>query len=97
MCLVIMFGVLRIYTSKMDMFIIRKEKRTTLPCLPSWSGFTSSQGCDPELAEGQSLTDRLPWQCSAFPFLVSPDLEHQPGSVFLSFHRMTIENQTFTI
>lgn len=49
---------LRITLQKWTFLLIRKEKRNTLPCLPSWSEFTSSPGCDPEPTEGQSLSNR---------------------------------------
>lgn len=46
---------LRITLQKWTFLLIRKEK---IPCLPSWSEFTSSPGWDPEPAEGQSLSNR---------------------------------------
>lgn len=98
MCLVKMFGVLRIYTSKMDVFIIRKEKRNTLPVFLPGQGLLAVKGMTLNSLKGNlCLTDPLPGQCSAFHSTFSPDLGHQPRSVFLSFHRMTVENQTFTI
>lgn len=47
-----MFGILIL--QKWKFLLTRNEKRNTVPCLPFWSEFTSSQECDPDPAEWQS-------------------------------------------